>query len=194
MPEAAAIRFQHAHVPAGLQPDGTGEISSYGPPEVQEYAWSQRALPRGVASAELTESLEPDRGRALVRFDAEVKWYPARPASDFLDPAAVPSVTVRVTEFGATQVRGFVRRISSRPEVSRLVSLFDSLPGAIGRLICMPGTSYQLDIAIAGGRRLLVQAGRCTADEVMAAGHARFALWDPGDRLAALVANLIRPG
>src|SRR5246127_5043343 len=42
IPEAAAIPFQRAHSPAGLRPDGNGEITSYGPPEVQEYDWSQR--------------------------------------------------------------------------------------------------------------------------------------------------------
>ncbi|HKD88498.1 MAG TPA: hypothetical protein VKB62_08220 [Streptosporangiaceae bacterium] len=194
VPEAAAISFQRAHLPAGLQPDGTGGVTSYGPPEVHEYDWSQRTLPRGIASIELTEELAPDRGSTLVRFDAEVTWYPARPAADFANQATVSSVTVLATEFTGNQARSLVRKISSRPEIGMLVRLFNSLPGAARPLFCVPGSSYQLHIAMPGGRRLQVQAGRCSADVVTATGHARFVLWDPGHRLAALVASLIRPG
>jgi hypothetical protein len=194
VPETAAISFQHAHVPAGLRPDGTGGITSYGPPEVQEYDWSRRTLPKGIASIELAETLEPDRNGTLVRFDAEVTWYPARPEADFLDPAAVSSVTVQATEFVGNQTQSVVRKISSRPEIGRLVRLFNSLPGAVARLFCMPGTNYRLDVAASGGRHLQVQAGHCTADVVTAAGHAPFFLQDPGNRLAALVASFVRPG
>jgi hypothetical protein len=147
-----------------------------------------------AAKCALAETLEPDRTGTLVRFDAEVTWYPARPAADFVDQAAVSSVTVLATEFAGTQVRSLVRKISSRAAIGRLVRLFNSLPGAIGRLVCVPGTNYQLDLAIAGGRRLQVRIGHCSADVVTAAGHARFVLWDPGNWLAALVASLIRPG
>jgi hypothetical protein len=191
IPEAAAIPFQYAHAPSGLRPDGNGEITSYGPPEVQEYDWSQRILPRGIASAELAEALEPDRGRTLVRFDAEVTWYPARPAADFLDPAKVSSVTVQVTQFG-TQIRSFVRKISSQSEIGRMGRLFDSLTGADGWFSCLPGTSYRLEITMTGGRHLKVYAAHCYVDVVTAAGQARFVLLDPGNRLTALVATLIR--
>jgi hypothetical protein len=196
IPEAAAIPFQYAHAPAGLRPDGNGEISSYGPPEVREFEWSQSSLPRGIASVELAEDLAPDRGRTLVRFDAEVTWYLARPTADFLDPARVSSVTVLVTEFRGIQERSFARKISPRSAIDKLVGLFNSLRGEAGESLCVQPdrTTYQLAVAMAAGRKLDVDASNCGADVVTAPGEARSVLWDPGNRLPALVASLIRPG
>ena len=152
-------------------------------------------MPAGVASIELTEALESDRSGTLVRFDAQVTWYPARPAADFLDADAVSSVTVRVTRPGA-RVRSFVRTIRSRPGIGRLVTLFNSLRGAAVASLCGEPDRpvYQLDVAMTGGRQLDVQASNCATDAITAPGNAWLLLWDPGNRLAALVASLIRPG
>ena len=56
-----------------------------------------------------------------------------------------------------------------------------------------PDVVYYLDIPAAGGRPgFQVVAANCHSDSIEMTGRPMFVLWDPGDRLSALIAALTR--
>ena len=126
------MAFLLAHPPAGVRPDGNGSLGEYDNQEVYFYNWAQRVLPRGISSVELQAAAEATRGGTVVRFDVLVDWDPARPAAEFMTPAAIKSITIRGTTLGAGPLRHFTRTISSPQAIVKLAQLFNSLRGTGG--------------------------------------------------------------
>jgi hypothetical protein len=180
----AAQQFVQAHLPAGLTSGGTGWGSDGDGPEFYEVTAdvAPRAVPAGIYTAQLVYTIAPDPdGGSLLRADAQIIVYPPRSAAEYLDPAAIRSVTVSHTAPDPVS-----RTITSRPEIARLARLVDSEHAfPLGLVFSCPAEfppSYQLTFTPASASRpaVVVDPGSCLGDGVLAGGVRQPALLDSG--------------
>ena len=96
-------------------------------------------------------------GGVGIRVDAQVVWYPSRPAAEWI-PAGTTKVTATV--YTGTALAGSPRNVLGResftypPVVRLLADIVDSLPLAVpGRRSCPAdtGTGSRLDLDFSGG-------------------------------------------
>jgi hypothetical protein len=128
LPEDAAFSFLQHHVPAGTSRAGTGLFGNAFP-AVQ---YSLTAPPAGLEQFnQLTATLAAGRdGGTLLRADAELTWYPARSAAEYLPPGGYRSVTITATFTSSpaqAKPRTITRAVTSQAVIARLARLLDGL-------------------------------------------------------------------
>jgi len=184
MPMDAAQRFVRAHLPAALTSSGTGWGNQGGMPEfdVLVVDMPPHAIPPGLDIAQLVYTIAPDPGGgSLLRADAQIIVFPPRSAAEYLDPAAIRSVTV--STIGPDPVS---RTITSRPEIARLARLLDGEhalpPGLAFACPAELGPGYRLTFTPVSASRptVVVDPGDCMSDGVFAGGVRQPALLDAG--------------
>jgi len=194
MPMRAAERFLAAHTPPGMTLSATGsEGDRHGTTE-RNVADMLRKPPRGIASAQVVDGIVrgPD-GRSLVRVDAQVSWYPARSAAEYLDPGQYQAAEVTATIYGQRHVRKVGRTFTSAAIIDRMARLLDSLPASPGGATTCPNitVTYRLRFTPVGSAPpYVVQRDGCTSDGVTVGGQAQPALADYG-KLGALLGRLL---
>jgi hypothetical protein len=138
MPMAQAAAFLQAHTPTGLKVSSTGGGELRGVPTSQDVGDVPRRLPSYIDAAELFYTVVPADGdaAALLRLDAQVIWYPARSAAEYIQPASFRSVSITVYRY-LLRKKGCAglcpqtvrRTVGSRAVVATLARVVDSLHG-----------------------------------------------------------------
>jgi hypothetical protein len=180
----AAQHFVRAHLPPALTSSGSGWGSQDGVPDFETLTADvrPRAVPPGIDIAQLEYTIAPAAdGGSLLRADAQIIFFPARSAAEYLNPAGIRWVTVSTT--GPDPVS---RTITSRPEVGRLARLLDGEHAfPLGLVHSCPadlGPSYQLTFTpvSASQTTVVVDPGNCLSDGVLAGGVRQPGLLDAG--------------
>lgn len=194
MPPQAASRFFGAHVPPGMRFLSNGQTGGPGGVMALDVGYVPRSLPPGIYRAELDLTLVPAAGGSLVRADAQVIWYLARSAAEYLNPADFGAVTVRAIMLNPKR-HTVTRQITSPQVIARLAGLLNGLPAAPRLVMPCPAmlTTYRVEFAAkpSGGPRVAVGTGSCFTDQISVAGRAQPALMDANGRLAAAVRHLL---
>jgi hypothetical protein len=197
-PMAVSFAYLTAHTPAGMHRTGSGEGGGSAATTVLFVTYTPNRVPAGVSQADLVVGVLSAPSGAWLRADAEVIPFPARSAAEFLSPDLFHAVIV--SAFRANQRPHTVTRaITSAEVIARLAELLNSLPAAPPQMLHCPAmvASYQVAFATAPGARpgVVVTAPGCATDEVRVEGRgAQPALWDPREKLAAAVRNLLGLG
>ncbi len=193
----AAAAFLRAHPPAGLTLQATGTSSDRSGITERQLMFGPKHGPSGIATLSLVETIVPGpRGHALMRADAEVAWFPRRPAAEHLTGADYRSVRL-VAEVYGTRLRTVARTFTSPAVIGRLTRLLNSLPASPGELTHCPMIFVSVRAIFtpaAGHQGAVVGTSGCTADSITVGGRQQPALYDLG-RLRALIERLLHvPG
>lgn len=191
--------FLHAHVPPGTKfvGDGSGFVPKSG--SEQDVSYSLTSPPAGIEQDNMLDVnlVAGSRGGTVLRADAEVVWYPARSAAEFIRAARFRVVTVTAGYYIRPQ--RYVSRtetFTSPAVISRLARLLNGLHAIAPATILCPDHSAQVGVrfATAPGRRaiVVVSPASCVSDLVTVRGKPQPALEDFGSsRLLALVRSLL---
>ena len=179
------------HVPAGYRRWATGSESQNGRIVLEVVVYSPKALPRGVAVADLAVGIVPGRhGGSVLRADGEVAWYPPRSAAERLRPAAYRAVTITRTGPGSRHPK--TRTFRSRGDLARLARVLNALPASDGGSSSCPVVASDRLVfrPKAGQPRFVVMASGCATDTVAVAGRDQPSLADPRERVLAAAQRL----
>lgn len=190
---AASYAYLRRHVPAGYRLVGSGSLGQDGQAMLEFVVDEPKALPRGVAEADLVVGVVPGRhGGSVLRADGEVAWYPPRSAAEQLRPAGYRAVTITRTDLSSGHRK--VRTVRSRAAIARLARILNSRPASDGGSTSCPpdAPSYRLVFRPAAGHpRFAATADGCGTDSVTVAGRRQPALADPGNRVSAAAQRLL---
>ncbi len=204
MPMAAVIAFVQGHLPTGEGNQSWGEMLGGPPtgseanrPAAEEYVDAQaRRVPSGIDLGELQYAVVPGRGgTAVLQVNAQVVWYPPRPAAEDFSAAAFRAVKL-TGDAGRTVTRTF----TSRQLIQRIVGLLDGLhvsttpASACGLLTDGPGSpGLELLPAFAGQPPVLAEFADCPGYLIYLGARAEPPLQPqyPIDRLSALITRLL---
>jgi hypothetical protein len=174
-PMAVTQSFVARHVPTGMDLSHTG---SGGDPVGDFVSFAWRKLPGGMYSADLVVAILPAvRGNgSLLRADAQVMWYPARSAAEFVRPGRFRAVTVSVYRYG--QKSDIVRRtFTARSIIAEFARLINGLPGEPSVTFHCPaitvGRRVAFDPASSGQPPIVVYPTECIAVLVTVGGRAQ---------------------
>jgi hypothetical protein len=149
-----AFAFLRAHVPAGLSNVGTGQTTEHGTVASDEITGQESSVPAGIYLAGLSETGVPDTARtSLALADAEVIWFPARSAAEYLTPSKFGSVRVIATINGHT-VQTIGKTITGQAAIASVAGLLDGLQAAppIPPGHVLPPATYELTFLPVGAR------------------------------------------
>ena len=188
----SASSFFVRHVPAGMTIYGTGQSGGGGVVTAQIVSDTLVRLPAGISAAELNDTIVPGpQGRALLRADVQVIWFPARSAAERLVADRFRAVRIDAWLYG-TGVRHVRRIITAKPVIARLARLLNALPASPGGVAHCPISFaiYQLTFEAAGGRPDAVfNAGNCGTIPVWVGGVKQPVL--TGGTVATVVGRLL---
>lgn len=194
LPPQTASRFFGAHVPSGMRFISNGQAGGPSGVMALDVGYAPRSLPPGIYRAELDLTLVPAAGGSLVRADAQVIWYLARSAAEYLTPADFAALTVRAVIL-TPKHHAVTRQITSSKVIARLAGLLNGLPAAPRLVMSCPAmlTIYRVRFAAkaSGGPGVAATSGSCFTDQVWVGGRAQPSLMDANGRLAAAVRHLL---
>jgi len=146
-----------AHPPSASKPAGSGTSFQRGALVSTDVTYGYPPVAGQYESRQLLVALAPlSRHRVGIRIDAQVIWYPARPATEEIPPAITK---VTVTVYTQANLSGSPRsvlraRTITLPPVARLLArIVDSSPLAVpGPRSCPSdtGTNPRLDLVFSG--------------------------------------------
>jgi hypothetical protein len=193
--------FLAARAPAGMGKSGTGQGSGSAGGPFMEVSYLARPVPEGVAGAHLVLTVVPAAsGGSLLRADAQVTWYPARTAAEYIDPARYHALTVTVTLYGQ-RVRTIGKVVTSEAVIARFAEALDRSPAEPPGTMACPAelADYRLAFSVSRHSRPVVVVWSaewgCGGSAVTVGGHPQPALKDNG-AVAALADQVlhIAPG
>jgi hypothetical protein len=119
----AAGSFLRAHLPVGAVSDGTS-YSLADPGAGESMLVHATRVPDGLGTSELEYSIVPNpAGGTLLRVNAQVFWYPAKPTAEDFIPASFRAVTLGDSVDGGYSGTSF----TARRIVTEVVSLVDQM-------------------------------------------------------------------
>jgi hypothetical protein len=196
-PMDAAAGFLTAQVPPGLSRGGTGEGSGPDGVTMREVTDTPRSVPAGIAGAQVVLTVVPAAsGGSLLRADAQVTWYPARTAAEYIDPARyhVLSVTVQI---GGRRPHTVHQVVTSQAFIARLARALDQMQAEpLGTVAC-PAifAEYQLAFSVSRASRpgVVVSSNDtgCGGAGIIVNGRPQPPLTDQGGAVAALVDHVV---
>lgn len=149
-PMVAAAAIMTAHVPAGMSLTGNGQQSVNGAPSY-EITYVGRSARAGVYAAQLMVTVAPTAsGRSLMSASAQVIWYPARTAAEYIDPTRYHVLTVAATIFNP-QVHTIHKVITAPATITQFAEALNGSQAAPDLLPfgCPPiDVTYQLAFAV----------------------------------------------
>jgi hypothetical protein len=191
--------FLHAHVPPGTKFAGDGSES--GPKSgSEEFVWySLTSPPAGIEQDNMVlASLAADpRGGTVLRADAEVVWYPARSAAEFIRAAQFHVVTITAGFYNRPQrYISRTKTFTSPAVISSLARLINALHAFPPETLSCPAFSPKVGVrfATAPGKRplVVVSAANCVGEVVTVQGKPQPVLEDfDSTRLLALLRSLL---
>ncbi len=204
MPMAAAISFAQAHLPTGEIPGGSGKrlggsksgVLETNSPVTEEYLDAQaRRVPVGIDIGELEYSVVPgSSGSSVLQVNADVVWYPPRPAAEDFTAASYRAVKL-VDDAGHGRI--ISKTFSSRQVIGQLVTLLDGLhvstePAATCGLLGTDGSGLELLSATKGQPNVHAFYG-CPGYSIYLGAKAEPPLQPqyPDDTLWALITRLL---
>jgi hypothetical protein len=197
IPMRKAEHFLATHTPAGLKQFGTGTASGLGRVTTESVTLAARRLPADISSLEVVEAIVPGPGgRAPLRADAQVIWYPRRSAAEYLTAASFRAVRVQAPKAFGRRPGTVTRTFTARAVIRRLVRLVDSLPASPGGVFNCPLITgiYEVTFLPRAGHALAVVSDPgCAADDVTVGGVPQPALADFG-RLTSAARALLHLG
>ncbi len=184
-PAALARRWRIA-VPRGMALGSSGTGGSPAGVTSEEVSYTLRSVPAGIAQAQLVLTAVPARGGgSQVAADAQVTWYPARTAAEYIDPARYHALIIVVHRLNVRPAA--VRKVVTSPAlIARLAGLLNRSPADPGGAMSCPAetASYRLGFAVRpGGPALIVitsPGAPCGGVAVSAGGRPQPALDDRG--------------
>jgi len=191
LPTVQAVVFFERHPPAGLRlmlADSTGQVSGVIAGTVNTVLeFGRGGVPAGIWAAQLLLSLHSDGVAAsLVRADIQVAWYEARSAEEYI--AGLRAMTV-------DGPRG-TRTFTAPTVIAKMAGLLNGLPAAsAAQNICAGQGGFDVHFAVKRGAVpwTEVQAAQgCWAVEVVVDDVGQPTLSDPGGRVVAYLAQLMR--
>jgi hypothetical protein len=195
-PMNSAAACLAARVPPGLSRGSTGQGAGPGGITMREVGYLARSAPAGIASAQLVLTIVPvSSGGSLLRADAQVTWYPARSAAEYLDPARYHVLSLTVTIFGRNP-HTVHRIVTSQAFIARLAETLDRLQAEpIGTTACPADfEDYQLSFSVSRQSRpaVVVSATEtgCGGVGITVNGHSQPPLADYG-AVGALVRQVV---
>jgi hypothetical protein len=193
LPIGAAVRFLRTHLPAGMTLQSTGNSGIRGRITERDQSFGPRREPFGIDTLSLVETLVAGpHGHALMRADAEVIWFPRRPASEHLTAADYRSIRV-VAEIYGTKPRTIARTYTSPGAIGRIIRLLNSLPAAPGEAFSCPAELVTVRVAFtptAGHPAAVTSSSGCGGDGLVLGGKRQPTLNDFGS-LVTLVERLL---
>ncbi len=189
---SAAISFLRAHLPHRQVSQGVPVSTDDGVVVNKVLLARVRGIPAGISAAELEYTVVPDAdGASMLRVDAQVAWYPPRPAAEVFVAARYRSAVLGYSDPGGEHGS---MTITSRPLISKLVGLIDDLHvgSSFGCTVQDEELSVQLTPAAAGEPAATVSTGGCNDYQVYAGKTMEPALSAPRTGLAALIARLLK--
>jgi hypothetical protein len=189
-PTNAVYSFVSKHTPAGMKWSGSGQALD-GTLVTQEFvSYRLGRVPVGVGQASLTLTVAPDgAGGSLLRADAQVIWFPQRPAAESV-PASMHAVSI--TASYAMPQHNVTRIFTAPATVQRLAALLNGAHASTGGVMPCPMelVSYRLAFARSAGATpyLTATESGCQILSVTVAGHQQPSLVMP----ACLGAELTR--
>jgi hypothetical protein len=184
--------FVGAHAPAGMKSGGTGSTADRGVTTEMDVSYFLNRPPRGISSAGLFDSIVPGpHGSALLRVDAEVIWYPPRPAAEHL--AAKDYRSVLIDAILAGKSRPILRTFTSRAIIGKLTRLLNGLPASPGGVVPCPAefVTYTLTFEPAAGQpKVVVDTSDCLSDTISVGGVSQPPLVNDG-RVETLAGKLM---
>jgi hypothetical protein len=191
-------KFLQAHVPAGMKLLAHGGSGGPAGSPSQTVSFAPTSLPRGIYQAEVLTVMVPQPGgKALLRADAQVIWFPPRSADEHLNPASYPTLTVAATIFGSSTAKNTTKVIHDPKVIARLASMLNNLPAAPPVRMSCPGVtaSYRLSFTPANGDvDTTVLAASCLSEQISVAGKAQPPLWDATGALTAAIKGILHLG
>ena len=206
MPMAAVIAFVQGHLPAvegnqswGKMLGGSPTGSEADAPTTAEYVDAQaRRVPSGIDLGELQYAVVPGHGgTSVLQVNAQVVWYPPRPAAEDFSAATFRAVKLSGQ---AAHDRTVTRTFTSRQLVARVVSLLDELrvsttPATTCGLLADGTGSPALELlpASAGRQPVTAEFADCPGYLIYLGGKAEPPLQPqfPRDRLSAFITRLL---
>ncbi|HSR82783.1 MAG TPA: hypothetical protein VLM11_01215 [Streptosporangiaceae bacterium] len=193
-PMAPAAAFLSAHVPPGMSLSiralGTGRQGPIGAETAYtDLAYKPRSVPAGVNAAQLVLTIAPNpSGGSLLRVDAQVLWYPARTAAEYIDAATYHVLRIDVTIFGA-RPHTIHRVVTSSALIMQLAKVLNRLHAAPYTLLpsCPPiDVIFRLAFAVSrqSAPAVVVTANRCLWIQVTAGARTQPRLQDSAPVLA----------
>jgi hypothetical protein len=150
LPMQSVAAMLTAHAPAGTSLAGTGQSSGPAGVTSEDVSYEARSLPAGVYMAQLALTVVPDSsGGSLVRVDAQVIWYPPRPAAEYIDPVRYHVLTIAVTIYNP-RLHTIRKVVTSPAAIRRLAGVLDRSRVNPGKTIsCALGfAEYRLAFAV----------------------------------------------
>jgi len=191
---ARASTFFATHVPAGMTTEGTGQSGEGGGVTALLVTDTPVRLPAGISAVDLTDTIVPGPpGRALLRADVQVIWFPARSAAEHLVAADFRAVRIDAWIYG-TAVRHIRSTFTATPVIARLARLLNVLPASPGGLVNCPmiWATYQLTFkAAAGHPDAVFNADNCLTVPVSVGGAKEPDLYDGSSTVAAAAGHLL---
>jgi hypothetical protein len=180
-----AFAFLRTHVPAGTVLQSTGRDFDRHGTTMEIVAFVPRKLWAGIYAVELVESLVPGgSGTALLRADAQVIWFPARSAAEYVTPSKIGSVRITSDPAGGTVTVTSPRFIRAVADVLNGLNAAPSMPPTCP----LRTVAYQVTLVgkSSGQPALVVATEGCRVDVVTLGALSQPSLWDPGNELYAL--------
>jgi hypothetical protein len=154
---AAVQAWVSAHPPTGSSPMGSGSSSQNGVLDETNVTYGYPATADEFQSRQVLVAIAPlPRERVGIRVDAQVVWYPSRPALESI-PSGITRVTATVYTrgylTGSTETVLGSATFTTPAIVSMLARVVDSSPLAVpGSRSCPAdtGTDPQLDLVFSG--------------------------------------------
>ena len=188
---AALSRYLVAHVPEGMTSFGTGELSGPGEPTTLDLAYEAQPVPAGIYQAQVVLSIVPDgSGGSHLRADAQVIWYPARSAAEYVDPARYHVLTMTVSVAGQ-KPRTIHKVVTSQADIARLAAALNRSPAEPPVYVSCPAifVTYKLALSVSRHARpaVVIEANSisCGGTSITVDGRAQPALDDRGAVAAA---------
>jgi hypothetical protein len=191
LPMAQAVAFFERHPPAGLRltlADSAGRVSGVIAGTVNTVLeFGRGPVPAGIWAAQLLLSLHSDGAAAsFARADIQVAWYEARSAEEYI--AGLRAMTID----GPHGTRTF----TAPTVIAKIAGLLNGLPAAsAAQNPCAAQGGYDVQFAVKRGAVPWtdVQAAQgCWAVEVVVNDGGQPTLSDPGGRVVAYLAQLMR--
>jgi predicted small lipoprotein YifL len=149
-PMDAAAAIMAEHVPAAASLIGNGQQSLNGAPSYA-ITYVVRSVPAGVYAAQLAIIIAPTaRGRSLMSATAQVIWYPARSAAEYIDPATYHVLRIAATIWNP-QLHTIHEMITSPTVITQFAEALNRSQAAPDLLpfLCPPDdVTYQLAFAV----------------------------------------------
>jgi hypothetical protein len=191
-PPAALSGYLMAHVPHGMTSLGTSQSSGPGEPTTLGVGYYlARPVPAGIYSAQVNLTMVPDgSGGSWLRADAQVIWYPARSAAEYIDPARFHVLTMTVTVYGR-KVHTIHKVVTSQADIARLAEALDRSPAEPPVAFNCPATfvTYRLALSVSRHSRPVVvisaNAIGCGGTAITVDGRPQPGLADDGAVAAA---------